>query len=272
MSATLATVADSLIEFILSLMQDPQQAENFNNNPDKTLAHYGLSGISAADVCAVAPVIAESPHVMPSPHPHPPRPGGNTVVKEIHNITNNLSYIDARSTVIDQSTNQNIWAQGDVTQTFDQSAVSASGDHSIAAGSGVALTNTQDHSTHITAGSNANVGNTSTSTDTSGSYNSSTNASTTSNSSTTLDAHDSLNNTSTTAATDHSGNTTTDTSSTTNTNTSNNTVDHSSNSSAVQYAQQNAASGTTDSSSSPYDSTHDPAPVVEDHTVDDTHH
>lgn len=273
MSATLATVADSLIEFILSLMQDPQQAQNFNDHPEKALASYGLSGISASDVCAVAPVIAENPHVAPSPQPSPPRPGGSTVVREIHNITNNLSYIDARSTIIDQSTNQNIWAHGDVTQTFDQSAVVASGDGSLAAGNGVAIDNSQDHSTHITAGGNANVGNSMTSTDTSGSYNTSTDASTSTNNSTNIDANDSLNNTSTDVTADHSGNTTTASTDTTNTNVNSNTVSHSTDSAAVQYQQtQDAGAAATDPSSTSLDSSSTTAPVVEDHTLDDTTH
>lgn len=268
MSATLATVADALIEFILSLMQDPEQAQKFNDHPEQTLADAGLSGISAADVCAVAPVVAEYPHVMPSPpHPMPPRPGGNTVVKEIHNITNSLSYIDARSTVIDQSTNQNIWTNGgDVTQTFDQSAVTASGDGSVAAGSGVDITNSQDHSLHVNAGNDANLGSTVTTTHNDGSYNSATNAPTTTNSSTNVNATDSLNNTSTDLAANHSGNTTTTNASSTSTNTNNTSVDHSSDSSASSYTQQD-----TDHSSA-YDSQHLAAPTLDDHPVDDMTH
>ncbi len=43
--------------------------------------------------------------------------------------------VDARTTIVDQSTNQNIWTNGgDVTQIFDQEAVVASGDSAVAAG------------------------------------------------------------------------------------------------------------------------------------------
>ena len=50
-------------------------------------------------------------------------------------MLNNYSYtIDDRDTILDQSTNQNIWADGDVHQIFDQEANIASGDQSNAAG------------------------------------------------------------------------------------------------------------------------------------------
>jgi len=278
MSVTLATIADSLIEFILSLLQDPEQAQKFNENPQATLAAAGLGGVSAADVCAVAPVIAEQPGVVsmqPSqpqpvlvPVPVPSHPYPSNVVKEINNITHNLSYtdIDARSTVIDQSTNQNIWAHGDVTQTFDQSAVTASGDGSIAAGDGVGIDQSQDHSTNVSAGGDANLGSDVTTTNNDGSYNSATNAPTTTDNSTTINADDSLNNTSTDVTADHSGNTTDTTTSATNTSVDNTSVDHSSDSSAVQYSDthQDAAADT-----SPTYDDHDVAPVVDDAAADD---
>ena len=47
--------------------------------------------------------------------------------------------------------NQNIWANGDVTQIFDNDAIVASGDGAIAAGGSVAYNsfNEDDHSTNI---------------------------------------------------------------------------------------------------------------------------
>ena len=57
------------------------------------------------------------------------------MVKEIKHIINQFATIDNRTTIVDQSTNQNIWTEGgDVTQIFDQEAVIASGDESVAAG------------------------------------------------------------------------------------------------------------------------------------------
>lgn len=64
------------------------------------------------------------------------------MVEEITNVTTNFA-IDARTTIIDQSVNQNIWAGGDVTQIFDQEAIVASGDGSVAAGKDASIDNSQ---------------------------------------------------------------------------------------------------------------------------------
>ncbi|GAA5038172.1 IniB N-terminal domain-containing protein [Microbacterium fluvii] len=186
MSVTLATVADALIEFILSLLRDPEESERFNATPSAVLAERGLSGITAQDVCAVAPVVAERPQVVLAEHPAQPAThvAADPVVREIQTVTNNLSWIDDRDTIVDQSVNQNIWADGDVTQTFDQSAVLATGDGAIAAGDDVSLSQTEDNSTDITAGGDANVGNETTTTTADGSNNTTTDESTTTDAST----------------------------------------------------------------------------------------
>ena len=46
----LATIAEALIEFILSLLRDPQLAADFEADPDKVLARAGLADICATDV------------------------------------------------------------------------------------------------------------------------------------------------------------------------------------------------------------------------------
>lgn len=206
MSATLATVADSLIDFILSLLQDPAEAEKFDTDPQTTLANHGLSGVSAADVCAVAPVVAERPQVVQVYAPHSSGGNQSSVVKEINNITHNLTWVDDRDTVVDQSTNQNIWATGDVTQNFDQKAVVGSGDGSTVAGQDVTQDHTLDQSTNIDAGNDVNLGNTTTTTTTDDSNNTSTDASTTTDNSTTTEATDSLNSTSLDVTNDDSHN------------------------------------------------------------------
>ena len=158
MTTPLATIADALIEFILSLLRDPAAAAQFAAEPEETLAEAGLSGACAADVRAVVPVVVDRPDVVqrpvqatpvhpgyspqvsiqqPQSHAHPP-----TVVEEITNVTTNFA-IDARTTIIDQSVNQNIWAGGDVTQIFDQEAIVASGDGSVAAGKDASIDNSQ---------------------------------------------------------------------------------------------------------------------------------
>lgn len=217
MSVTLATMADALIEFILSLLRDPQAAAEFEEDPEGAMAARGLNNVSYADVCSVAPVIADKPSVAPNPTPAPvhyDRPEhSNPVVREIKTITNSLQYthIDDRDTIIDQSVNQNIWANGDVNQTFGNEAVVASGDKAIAAGNDVDQDTTLDHSTNIDAGNDVNIGNEETNTDIDGSYNENTENTETTDNSTDIDLTDSANDSSTDVAVGDSFNDTTDT-------------------------------------------------------------
>ena len=63
-------------------------------------------------------------------------------VAQLTSIVNNYTYstaIDDRDTITDQSVNQNIWADGDVLQLFDNEAIVASGDGAIVAGGSVAV-------------------------------------------------------------------------------------------------------------------------------------
>lgn len=143
MTTPLATIADALIEFILSLLNDPDAAAEYDANPEAALASAGLSECTAEDVRAVAPIIVDRPDVHPNPHPNPPGPGPKPPVeKEIWNIANNF-HIDNRATIVDQSVNQNIWANGDVNQIFDQEAVIASGDQATAAGEDASVDNSE---------------------------------------------------------------------------------------------------------------------------------
>ncbi|WJL94832.1 IniB N-terminal domain-containing protein [Microbacterium sp. ET2] len=143
MTTPLATIADALIEFILSLLNDPDAAAEYDANPEAALASAGLAECTAEDVRAVAPIIVDRPDVHPTPHPNPPGPGPKPPVeKEIWNIANNF-HIDNRATVVDQSVNQNIWANGDVNQIFDQEAVIASGDQATAAGEDASVDNSE---------------------------------------------------------------------------------------------------------------------------------
>lgn len=207
MSITLATVADALIEFILSLLRDPEVASEFDADPQAALGSRGLSQVRAEDVCAVAPIIAERPAVMPASSPSVAPSGGssNPVVREIQNIVNNFT-IDNNTTIVDQSVNQNIWAGGDVTQVFDNEAIVASGDDSIAAGENVDIDQTQDNSTTITAGDDANVGNDTETTVIDDSFNEDTDASTTTDASTDTTTTDSNNDSSTNTTADDSYN------------------------------------------------------------------
>ncbi|WP_261165285.1 IniB N-terminal domain-containing protein [Microbacterium sp. Marseille-Q6965] len=218
MSVTLATMADALIEFILSLLRDPTAAAEFEEDPQGTLAARGLNNASPADVCAVAPVIAERPAVVavhhdhdhgvaPKPAPKPaPEPDPDPVVREVKNIMQNFSWVDDRDTVVDQSVNQNIWADGDVTQVFDQEAVVASGDESMAAGDDATVDNTVDQSTNIDAGGDVNVGNDTEVVAVDDSYNEDTDTSTETDNSTDVVVDDSANDSSTTETAEDSYN------------------------------------------------------------------
>lgn len=195
MSVTLATIADALIEFILSLLRDPDTAAQFDDDPRGALAARGLSNVSAADVCAVAPVVIDRPMVLASASPQSPTPTTHSpdpVVRQIQDIVQNFQWVDDRDTVVDQSVNQNIWAEGDVTQVFDQDATVASGDDAIAAGEDVAIDQSEDNSTTITAGGDANVGNDVTETTVDGSYNETVDSSTNTDASTDVVVQDSF--------------------------------------------------------------------------------
>ena len=68
-------------------------------------------------------------------------------VQQLTHILNHYSYtseVDDRDTIVDQSVNQNIWADGDVEQYFDNDAVIASGDDSVAAGDDANVANGDD--------------------------------------------------------------------------------------------------------------------------------
>jgi len=211
MSVTLATIADALIEFILSLLRDPDALAEFEEDPHAALAGRGLNSVTAADVCAVAPVVIERASVaaQPASPARPDTPSVDPVVREVQNIVNNFAWVDDSDTIVDQSVNQNIWADGDVTQVFDQEANVASGDDAIAAGDDVDIDQSEDNSTTITAGDDANVGNDTTQTVVDGSYNETTDASTTTDDSTTTVVQDSFQDSSTTETADESYNSST---------------------------------------------------------------
>jgi hypothetical protein len=159
MSSPVAVIADALIAFILSLLRDPDAAEGFAADPESAMMRGGVGDACVADVRAVAPVIVDHPSVMPKPpHSGPPEPPSppDPVVNEIIRLVNQFTTIDARSTIVDQSVNQNIWTEGgDVTQIFDQEAIVASGDESVAAGDDATVT---DSDIDITTG-DISVGN-----------------------------------------------------------------------------------------------------------------
>lgn len=73
-------------------------------------------------------------------------------VTQLTHIVNNYAYtasVDDRDTTTDPSAHQNVWADGDVLQWFDNDAIVASGDRALAAGGDV--DSSTDSSTHADA-------------------------------------------------------------------------------------------------------------------------
>lgn len=159
MTTVLSTMADALIDFILSLLRDPAAGEEFDADPEGTLAARGMQGVSHADICAVMPIVYDHPQVVQRVATAAPDDDPDDVVRELRTVMNSNSYITNNSTLVDQSVNQNIWAQGDVMQLFDNEAVLATGEGSTAAGNDVIHDSSQDSSTTIVAGGDAVVDN-----------------------------------------------------------------------------------------------------------------
>lgn len=161
MTSPIETIADALVAFIMSLLRDPDAAEDFVASPHAMLAGNGLQGVCMADVAAVRPVVIDHPRVVhaqndPSHSPSPAMLSDQGAVQEIVRMIQQYTMVDARSTIVDQSVNQNIWTEGgDLTQVFDQDAVLATGDHALAAGNDVSMV---DSDVDVTMG-DVSVGN-----------------------------------------------------------------------------------------------------------------
>jgi hypothetical protein len=150
----------SLLQFILSLLGNEEARAEFNANPQQTLSENGFDNLCGADVRDARPLIVDnvqtaqnnsfdrelsgggnSTHVHHTPPPPPPPAhdddGMDGAIREINYITQHYSWSDSHNTVLDNSVNQNIWADGDVLQWFDNDPVVASGDGAVAAGDDV---------------------------------------------------------------------------------------------------------------------------------------
>lgn len=200
------TLANDLVLFLMSLFGNQEAAKEFLDDPERSLEHAGLGGVCSADVDAALPVVLDYAPITVNASSFdrsyntggngaatglggavavtpPPAGGGNGehahAVQQLQNVVNNYSYtstVDDRDTITDQSVNQNIWADGDVTQWFDNDSVVASGDRAVAAGDDVDMDdsnniedsyntdNSNDSSTDnsVNAGRDAEVGNTDT--------------------------------------------------------------------------------------------------------------
>ncbi|WP_255770537.1 IniB N-terminal domain-containing protein [Pseudarthrobacter sulfonivorans] len=166
------TLANDLVQFLMSLFGNHEAAQAFLDDPEGALDDAGLGGVCSADVDAAMPVILDFAPITVNASSFersyntggngaatgggtvavtPPPSGGDHgdhgdrwdhshAVQQLHNVVNNYSWtstVDDRDTITDQSVNQNIWAHGDVSQYFDNHAVIASGDRAVAAGDDV---------------------------------------------------------------------------------------------------------------------------------------
>ena len=163
----------SLLQFILQLLGDDGARAEFAASPHQVLRENGFDDLCAEDVRDARPLIVDNVQTAQSNSfdrelngggnstqvhhtPPPPSDGGggggghggghgghgghggdggmDGAIQEIHYITQTYSWSDSHNTVLDNSVNQNIWADGDVVQWFDNDPVVASGDGAVAAG------------------------------------------------------------------------------------------------------------------------------------------
>jgi hypothetical protein len=161
------TASTSLLDWILSLLRDPDARAAFQTDPDGYTAHYGFQHLSSADVhdalCLIADngsasydhkfSAASEVHYPPPPvhhSHHSDHSHDDSPARYLHEyITNNYTTIEEHNTNIDNSVHQNIDTHGgDFNQVIDNDPVVASGDGAVAAGGNI------DHSTVTTGDGN----------------------------------------------------------------------------------------------------------------------
>jgi hypothetical protein len=140
------TASTSLLDWILSLLRDPEARAEFQSDPDGYASEHGFQDLSAADVHDALCLIADNSSAsydhkfsesndVHYPPPHHTGGGEDAPHYLSHYITNNYKVIDQHDTNIDNSVHQNVDTHGgDFHQVIDNDPVVASGDHSVAAG------------------------------------------------------------------------------------------------------------------------------------------
>jgi hypothetical protein len=140
------TTSTSLIEFLMSLLRDPEALAAYQDDPNGYLASCGLDNISPADVHDALVLLEDNQtadfsrdhnvgvHVAtppPAPHPAPGASEHETAIQYLNNyITNNY--------VTDNSFNQQVnTGGGDFDQDVDINNATANGAGSVAVGGDV---------------------------------------------------------------------------------------------------------------------------------------
>ena len=132
----------SLLDFILNLLKNPQAQAEFRASPEQVLAAHGLTGVCAADIHEALPLVTDHRSVELTTTSHSAQPSvgpalgdgyTHAAIEYLRYITNTYTYED-HSVHIDESVRGNIWAVGDVAQTFDDSHVVRDGLGPVAGG------------------------------------------------------------------------------------------------------------------------------------------
>ncbi|WP_156934842.1 IniB N-terminal domain-containing protein [Pseudonocardia spinosispora] len=155
------TASTSLLDWILSLLRDPDARADFQADPSGYAADHGFDGLTSADVHDALCLIADNgsasyDHKSFNDHNHvhyPPPPPHEHSHHDAphylnHYITNNYTTVEDHSTDIDNSVHQNIDTHGgDFDQVIDNDPVVASGDGAVASGGDIdgSTVTTGDH-------------------------------------------------------------------------------------------------------------------------------
>jgi hypothetical protein len=140
----------SLLDWILSLLRDPEARAAFQSDPDRYATAHGFQDLSPADVHDALCLIADnasasydhkfSPGSVDSGAHYPPPPHHLDLHRPASHylndyITHNYTTVLEHDTNVDESVHQNVDTHGgDFHQTVDNDPLVASGDHAVAAG------------------------------------------------------------------------------------------------------------------------------------------
>ena len=135
----MATTSTSLLDWLLSLLRDPDARAAFLSDPNGYLNECGFHDVSSADVHEALSVISDndaySNHHVHYPPPNDYHHDSNPAHYLNNYITNNYTTIEEHNTYVDDSVHQNVDTHGgDFNQVIDNDPVIASGDGAVAAG------------------------------------------------------------------------------------------------------------------------------------------
>ena len=131
--------SESLLDWILSILRDPDHRSAFQNDPDDYAGRHGFGDLSSADVHDALWLIADNQSASfdhghsvhyPPPHHYDNHEHAGHYLNNY--ISNNYKIIENRDTDVDNSFHQKIDTDGgDFDQHIDNDPVVVSGDHAI---------------------------------------------------------------------------------------------------------------------------------------------